>query len=105
MNTEVHDRPELARFELLIDGQLVGFADYVRRGDVVEIPHTEIEPSRRGHGLGADLVRGALAHIRAEGATVVPTCSFVADYLAAHPEDQDLLGAETVSRPWPRPAR
>ncbi len=91
MDTEVRDHPELARYELFVDGVLVGFADYRLRGDVVEIPHTEIEPARRGRGLGAELVRGFLAHIRDDGATVVPTCPFVADYIRAHPQEQDLL--------------
>lgn len=91
MATEVRDHPELARYELFVDGELVGIAEYRRRGDVVEIPHTEIDPPRRGRGLGAALVRGSLARIRADGANVVPTCPFVADYLASHPEDQDLL--------------
>ncbi len=95
MPTEVRDRPELSRYELFVDDELVGFADYRRRGDVVEIPHTEIDPPRRGRGLGAELVRGSLACIRADGASVVPSCPFVADYLAAHPEDQDLLAASS----------
>ncbi len=95
MATEVRDHPELDRYELRVDDELVGFADYVRRGNEVEIPHTEIDPARRGRGLGAELVRGSLALIRSDGATVVPSCPFVARYLDDHPEDQDLLADPT----------
>jgi hypothetical protein len=69
----------------------VGLADYRRDGDVVILPHTEIDAARRGQGLGDVLVRGVLDHVRATGAKVVPACWFVADYVERHPEDADLL--------------
>ena len=44
----VRDVPEQGRYELVIDGGIAGFADYARRGDVVVLPHTVIDPARRG---------------------------------------------------------
>jgi predicted GNAT family acetyltransferase len=60
-------------------------------GDVVVLPHTEIDPARRGHGLGAVLVQGALDDVRARGRTVIPTCWYVREYLDLHPDQADLL--------------
>jgi predicted GNAT family acetyltransferase len=37
------------------------------------------------------MVEGALDDIRSQGLTVKAGCSFVADYLAKHPEYSDLL--------------
>ena len=81
------------RYELLVDGQLVGIADYRLDGEAVILPHTEIDPGRRGQGLGALLVKGALDDIRSAGRTVVPACWYVGQYLDEHPEEQDLRAA------------
>ncbi len=50
---EVIDVPERHRFEILEDGQSVGFCDYHENADgSVTMPHTVIDPSMRGRGLG-----------------------------------------------------
>jgi predicted GNAT family acetyltransferase len=74
----------------VIDGELVGIADYHVAGDVVVFPHTEIEGSRRGQGLGAQLVQYALDDVRASNRRVQPQCWYVADFIADHPEYADL---------------
>lgn len=81
------------RYELLVDGQLAGIADFHLDGKTVVLPHTVIDPSRRGQGLGAVLVQGALDDIRVAGRTVVPACWYVREYLEEHPDQQDLLAA------------
>jgi predicted GNAT family acetyltransferase len=55
------------------------------------LPHTEIDPRQRGRGLGAVLVQGVLDDARARGASVVPACWFVREYIEQHPEHADLL--------------
>jgi predicted GNAT family acetyltransferase len=55
------------------------------------MPHTEIDHRRRGQGLGAVLVRGALEDVRSLGARVDPQCSYVAQFIDRHPEFNDLL--------------
>ncbi|MHB1138082.1 MAG: GNAT family N-acetyltransferase [Microthrixaceae bacterium] len=95
MSTEVIDRPEQQRYELVEDGQVLGYADYRALsgdGEVLEFPHTVIDPAQRGRGLGDQLVEGAMADVRRRGAKVRPTCWFVAEWIAARPDEQDLLG-------------
>ena len=91
MSTDVRRNDERDRYELVVDGDLAGVADYVDNGDVVVLPHTEIDAARRGHGLGAVLVQGVLDDVRAQGRTVIPTCWYVREYLELHPEQADLL--------------
>jgi len=94
MTLEVIDRTELQRYELVEDGRVLGYADYRQiAGDelVLEFPHTVIDPAERGRGLGAELVSGAMADVRRRGARVRATCWCVADWLADHPEQQDLV--------------
>lgn len=90
MTTEVRKVEERSRYELLVDGELAGVADYREQGDVTVFPHTEIDPSRRGQGLGAVLVQGALDDVRTQGRTVVPTCWYVAEFIEQHADYADL---------------
>jgi predicted GNAT family acetyltransferase len=45
----------------------------------------------RRRGFASRLVHDALGAARARGLKVVPRCSFVANYIAQHPEFGDLL--------------
>lgn len=82
--------PERSRYELLEDGNLLGIADYTRSGDILDVHHTEIDPSQRGRGLGAVLVDGMLGLVRADGLRVIPSCWFVRDQFDARPELAEL---------------
>ena len=90
MATEMRNNRQQSRYELTIDDTLVGIADYRVIGDVVVFPHTQIERSRRGRGLGAQLVRYALDDVRTTNRRVEPQCWYVAQFIAEHPEYADL---------------
>jgi predicted GNAT family acetyltransferase len=87
---EVVHVPERSRYELRDGDVVLGVADYVDRGEVRDVHHTEIVRKRRGQGLGDELVAGVLADVRATGRRVQPTCWFVDGYLRDHPEVADL---------------
>jgi uncharacterized Fe-S cluster protein YjdI len=55
----VRDNAEYPRYELLLDGDLVGEILYRRFPDRIALIHTEVSPSAEGQGLGARLVAGA----------------------------------------------
>ncbi|GLH76038.1 N-acetyltransferase [Bradyrhizobium sp. SSBR45G] len=86
----VRDNKAQSRFELDIEGR-IAFANYRATPQAVIITHTETPLPLRGRGIGSELVKGALALIRADGRKVVAGCSFVADYLHTHPENQDIM--------------
>ena len=75
-----------SRYELVEDDVVIGISDYQVDGDVVVFPHTVIDAARRGQGLGAVLVQGALDDVRPSGRKVVPACWYVAEFLATHPD-------------------
>jgi uncharacterized protein len=91
MANVVRRNAERSRYELLVDGQVVGVADYHVDGDRWTFPHTEIARERRGQGLGAELVQAALDDVRRAGGTVVPRCWYVAEFIDTHPGYADLL--------------
>jgi len=94
----VADNPDLSRFELRVDDELVGWSEYRPAGDSVIVAHTEIDERREGEGLGSVLVRGTLDQIRASGKTVIPTCAFTAAYIRRHPEYIDPVDASMRGR-------
>lgn len=91
MAFELRDEPDLGRFELRDDGELVGIASYHLEGDSVVVPHTEIVASRRGQGLGAVLVGAVLDDVRAHGRRVRPLCWYVRQFVSEHPEYADVI--------------
>ena len=94
MDIRVIDVPERGRFEIRADDRVVGLASYHVDGDVMTLPHTEIDPSMGGRGLGTTLVREVLAAARSRQLHVLPYCSFIRKYLHDHPEDIDLVAED-----------
>ena len=91
MDITVVDVPERGRFEIRDGERVVGLASYHVDGEVMTLPHTEIDPSVSGRGLGTRLVHDVLAAARERQFHVLPYCSFIRKYLIDHPEDLDLV--------------
>ena len=91
MEPTVSDAPDASRYEIREGEQLLGHADYQRRGDTLVFTHTEVDQDAGRSGLGSTLVRGALDDVRAKGGSVVAKCSFVRGYIEKHPEYADLV--------------
>lgn len=87
---QVSNNADQSRFELRVDGNLVGLADYRVHDGRMVFTHTEIDPGLGGRGLGGVLIGAALAEVRQQGLSADPQCSFVDDYLNRHPEHADL---------------
>ena len=94
MNATVVDVPERGRFEIRVDDKVVGLASYHVENGTMALPHTEVDPSVGGRGIGSLLVAGVLAAARERGLTVLPYCSFVRHYIQQHPEYVDLVAED-----------
>ena len=93
MPGSVTDNAAKQRYELVVDGSLLGFVQYRDRADARVLIHTEVDPLHEGKGVGTRLIESALADIRARGVELVPLCPFVRAYLNDHPEQADLFAA------------
>jgi uncharacterized protein len=87
----VADKPEAARYEIIVDGERAGFVTYRQSPGVITFLHAEVHPSRERRGLGSQLVRAALDDARARGLAVRPVCPFVQWFVETHTEYRDLV--------------
>lgn len=92
------------RFELWMDGELVGIIGYaIEGGDcmpgkagagcVVALMHTVVMEEYWHRGLAAMLVRHTLDTARERGWSVRPVCTYVQAFLTKHPEYAPLTAA------------
>ena len=86
----VTDNAARSRYELPV-GDAIAFIEHVDEGDAVAFVHTEVPEAMEGKGVGSRLVKGALDDVRRRGLKVVPRCPFVREYIARHPEYQDIV--------------
>ncbi|MCS5735852.1 GNAT family N-acetyltransferase [Herbiconiux daphne] len=92
MSTEIRNESDQSRYTITVDGELAGFADYTITGTTIVFTRTEVDPTKRQAGLGAQLVQFALDDVRTSGTlAVVPKCSFVAHFIDSHPDYQELV--------------
>ena len=91
-NPNVRFDADAKRFEIRPDEtDAVAFLDVVPGSKVWSLTHTEVPPEFGGRGLGTALVRAALDHVRALGATVMPVCPFVVAHLDRYPDEADVV--------------
>jgi predicted GNAT family acetyltransferase/glutaredoxin len=95
---EVVDVPEKKRYELRLDGRLIGLAAYRRRNGRIVFTHTEVDEACSGHGFGSRLAEAVLDDARRQGLEVAPLCPFISHYIGQHPEYQDLVAASYRAR-------
>ena len=91
----VEDNPTHSRFDLWVDGELVGILGYLRVdggdgtpafGEVVALMHTVVTEDFGGRGWAAVLVHEVLEEARVRGWRLRPVCTYVQRYLGVHTE-------------------
>jgi predicted GNAT family acetyltransferase len=95
---EVANNPPESRYEVRVNGELAGFAQYRTQDGRIVFFHTEIDPEYEGEGLGSRLAQVALDDVRGQEKEVLPLCPFIAQYIRRHAEYADLLPASLRKR-------
>lgn len=102
---EVTNNAAQSRFELWLNGDLVGILGYYdldtpagairsqrpKREPVVSFLHTVIVEDFGHRGLAAVMARHALDAARSYGWKVRPVCTYLQRFVAANPEYRDML--------------
>ena len=94
MSEAVRANDAESRYEIFVDDQLAGFADYRRHGSRADFVHTEIADEFGGRGLATELIRAALDDARRRGWQVRPYCEFVKAFIAKNEDYLDLVTVE-----------
>jgi len=87
----VTDNRELERYEISVDGDPAGFAQYRIRPGLIAFIHTEVDPSFEGTGVGSRLAKAALEDARERGLAVLPFCPFINAFIERHREFAELV--------------
>ena len=87
----ITDAPERERYELSLDGEVVGFTAYRARPGLIAFVHTEIDERLQGQGLADRLIRFALEDARERHLAVLPFCPFVKAFIERHREFEPLV--------------
>ena len=93
MTTEVINNEERSRYEIYLDGEQSGYAEYELADGAITFTHTLTDPAKRGRGIAARLVRHALDEASEADRFVVPQCWYVAQFIDKHEEYAELLGS------------
>jgi predicted GNAT family acetyltransferase len=88
----ISDNGAASRYEVRVDGEFAGFAQYRQREDEIVFTHLEIDPAFENRGIGGRLAKYALDEARSRSLRVVPKCPFMAAYIRSHPEYADVVG-------------
>jgi predicted GNAT family acetyltransferase len=91
----VHD-PDRSRFEIRLDGDVIGKSYYQSEPGRRVFTHTEVDPEYQGQGLASQLIKVALDDTRDAELRLVPQCPAVAAYIAKHPEYVDIVDGDVA---------
>lgn len=73
---------------------------YRLAGKELDLYHTYVPEVFRGRGIAERLCRAAFEHAKANGLTVLPSCSYISGaYLKRHPEYEPLTKRGPASQP------
>jgi predicted GNAT family acetyltransferase len=101
VDSEVRDEKPAHRFVLEEDGEVAELVYRMEPGRLFLV-HTGVPDEIAGSGIGARLVRAALARARAEHLTVVPWCPYARRWIREHPEAVEGIELDWKTR---RPSR
>jgi len=73
---------------------------YNRQGQELDLYHTYVPEVFRGRGIAEKLCKAGFEYAKANGFTVIPSCSYIAEtYLKRHPEYESLVKRSRTSNP------
>jgi predicted GNAT family acetyltransferase len=88
---QVEHDPVRHRFVARVSSGVAILAYVPHEPGVLNLYSTYVPEPDRGQGVGASLVEAAVTYAREQGMKIIPTCSYVAQWIGEHPENADLV--------------
>ncbi|CAN5731365.1 GNAT family N-acetyltransferase [soil metagenome] len=90
---QISDAPEQGRYEARLEGEdgPAAVVEYRLGSGWIAFLHTEVRADLEGRGVGGWVAAGVIEAARDRGLKVIPSCPFIAAWLARHPEHHDIL--------------
>jgi uncharacterized protein len=79
------------RYTIAVEGNQIGKAEFLDRGEKRVFTHTEVDKNYEGRGLATILIGEALQNTRDAGLRIKALCPMVAAYLKKHDEYSDIV--------------
>ena len=98
MNVTIRHDPEGQRFFVQFEDGDAELVYTEPSPNVMDIQHTFVPESGRGHGVADALADAAFDFARDHKRRVVPTCPFIRRWLSSHPERAELLDPRYAKR-------
>jgi predicted GNAT family acetyltransferase len=87
----IRHEPDAARFLADIDNGAAYLSYRELAGRILDLHHTYVPEPLRGRGIASRLTAQALEYAQDNGYRVVPSCPFVARYIAGHARFRGLV--------------
>jgi predicted GNAT family acetyltransferase len=88
--TVTHDIPGQRFVVQLPEGK--GVLSYQKVGTrTLDLQHTRVDESLRGHGVAEALAKAAFAYIHENKLLAIATCPYVQRWLERHPDQRDVV--------------
>ncbi|KQP01534.1 GNAT family N-acetyltransferase [Leifsonia sp. Leaf264] len=88
---DIRRNDEGSRYELSIDGEIAGYAEFRSVPGQIIVTHTQTLRDYKGQGVATRLTEWLLADARARGERIVPKCPFLVEYLETHHDFDDII--------------
>lgn len=91
MSLTVTHEPDADRYAVHDGGELRGVVVYHASPGALRLIHVEVPPFTRNRGIGGEVMRAVLDHLRTQSTDrIVPSCPFAVMWMRRHPEYADL---------------
>lgn len=64
---------------------------FALKDNVIDVDHTYVDDAYRGQGIAKKLLQCVIEMVKADGLTIIPSCSYAAKVLKSSDEYQNLL--------------
>jgi uncharacterized protein len=91
MDSIIRNNEEENKFYLRLDGKEAFLKYDIKEGNIIDLKSTYVPKEFRGQEIGEAIIKEALAFAEKNDYKIIPTCSFVQEFIKQNKEYERLL--------------